>query len=103
MYVRDMLSRKLDADKFASASLFFTSNTAPRTTQDIIMGKLDKRRKGVYGPPLGKKFIVFVDDINLPDRDDVDSQPPIELLRQLLDHETWFDNKSVRTFKNVCQ
>lgn len=87
VYIKDLLNRKLDNDKFASATLFFASNTSPTTTQNIIMSKLDKRRKGVYGPPLGKKFIVFIDDINMPDMDDVESQPPVELLRQLLDHQ----------------
>ena len=95
VYVKDLINRKLDKDKFASCCLYFSSNTTPTGTQDIIMSKLDKRRKGVYGPPLGKKFIVFVDDINMPNKDDVDSQPPIELLRQLLDHQTWYDNKEL--------
>ena len=54
--------------------MFFTRITKPVTTQDVIMSKLDKRRKGVFGPPLGKKFVIFVDDINLPVKDEVNSQ-----------------------------
>ena len=48
VYIKDLLNRKLDHDKFASVTLYFTSNTSPTTTQDIIMSKLDKRRKGDY-------------------------------------------------------
>ncbi len=48
------------------------SQTHPSTkpicqqAQEIVDGKMDKRRKGVYGPPWGSRAVVFVDDLNMP-------------------------------------
>ncbi|XP_073413059.1 dynein axonemal heavy chain 3-like [Dendrobates tinctorius] len=85
--------RHLPQEKYVVCLINFSVQVSANQTQDIFLTKLERRKKRVYGAPLGKQAFVFVDDLNMPAKEKYGAQPPIELLRQWIDHGYWFDRK----------
>lgn len=75
-YIKNFILNDLDPSKFSSIELGFSAQTSAMQTQDIIDGKMDRKRKGYYGPKTGK-CILFVDDLNMPAKEKYGAQPPI--------------------------
>ncbi|KAJ3087451.1 Dynein heavy chain 1, axonemal [Quaeritorhiza haematococci] len=98
--IHDKIMNGMDP-KFTPITFSFSARTSANQTQDMLDSKMEKRRKGVFGPPVGKRFIVFIDDLNMPSLDICNAQPPIELLRQWMDFGGWYDRKNVGKFMEI--
>jgi hypothetical protein len=89
--------------RFLSLLLQFTARTSAADVQAAVDASVTKRRMGVYGPSLGRRQVVIVDDLHVPAHDTYGCQPAIELLRQWMDHGGWYDrgDRSSRAFRKV--
>lgn len=101
IYAMDYLTKKMDLELYTALPMNFSAHSHANETQDIIMAKLDKRRKGVFGPPLGKKCVIFIDDLSMPLHEPFGAQSSVELMRMLLDHWMWYDRKDNVPYKLI--
>lgn len=91
LYIKDLLTNKLDENKYLPNLITFTPKITAAQTQELVLLKLHKRHTNQFGPLIGKRCVVFVDEVNAPAKEAYDAQPPIELMRQFFDHGIWFD------------
>ncbi|KAH8092928.1 dynein light chain binding protein [Aureococcus anophagefferens] len=58
-----------------------------------IEANVDKRTGNFYGPPVGKKLTIFIDDMNMPKVDTYGTQQPITLLLTLISRGFIYDRE----------
>uniref|UniRef100_A0A8C9FH70 Dynein axonemal heavy chain 10 n=1 Tax=Pavo cristatus TaxID=9049 RepID=A0A8C9FH70_PAVCR len=69
----------------------FSSRTTSMDIQRNLETNVEKRTKDTYGPPMGKRLIIFMDDMNMPRVDEYGTQQPIALLKLLLEKGFLYD------------
>ncbi|XP_068085242.1 dynein axonemal heavy chain 2 [Anabrus simplex] len=89
----EIVLEKLDPMLYSMLKINMSAQTTSGNVQDIIESRLEKRSKGVYFPPAGKKMITLMDDLNMPVKEIYGAQPPLELIRQWLDYGFWYDRQ----------
>jgi dynein heavy chain len=91
----------LPSSGYSKLNINFSSRTTAADLQNNIEANVDKRSGTIYGPPTGKKLIVFIDDLNMPRVDTYGTQQPIALLHFLVGRGTMYDRGKDLTLKQI--
>lgn len=74
--------------------------------QKNIESAVEKRSREIYGPPPGKKLIIFMDDMNMPIVDTYGTQQPIAFLKLLFERGGFYGrgkDLSWKYIKDICK
>ena len=90
-----------DADGIISKNIVMSYYTSSFTLQQELEGYINKRSGSFFGPPMGKKMIFFIDDMNLPYVETYGTQNAIALLTQHMQHQSIFDRADLGMRKDL--
>lgn len=91
--LKQFIAKKLKSGDSITSMINFTATITSESFQKRIESKLERHRKGVLAPVLGKYLIIIAEDIHMASQDAQGVHPTLELLRQWFDYSGWFDMK----------
>ena len=64
--IANLLSQLKEKGGLLPININMSAQTTSLKTQFGIQEKLEKKKRGLFGAPPGKKIAIFIDDINMP-------------------------------------
>ncbi|XP_016076637.1 PREDICTED: dynein heavy chain 14, axonemal [Miniopterus natalensis] len=95
----DVSSFKKERKEVTVSTINFGIKMTAAKTKEVIL-KLRRRLKNTLGAPESSRIVMFIDDLNMPEADMYGAQPPLELIRQLLDLGGIYDTEKI-SWKNI--
>ncbi|ESN96268.1 hypothetical protein HELRODRAFT_67881 [Helobdella robusta] len=93
--------KNLNSEEYQVLGMNFSSRTTSLDCQKNIENHTEKRTRDVFGPPVGKRLVIFVDDLNMPQIDPYGTQQPIAMLKLLLGYSGIYDRGSALNWKTL--
>ena len=93
--------KSLNTDDYQILEMNFSSRTTSMDCQRNLESHTEKRTRDVFGPPIGKRLAVFIDDLNMPQVDLYGTQQPIAMLKLLLGYNGLYDRGTLLNWKTL--
>jgi dynein heavy chain len=90
-----------DADGIMSKNIVMSYFTDSYSLQLELEGYIDKRSGRSFGPPMGKKMVFFIDEMNLPYVETYGTQNSVAFLTQHMQHGSVFDREDLGMRKEI--